>query len=904
MPVQPTPAQIRAQVAAIVRRDAATPVVGIRARLDWPRDQPLRVSDREFDVRQCDTVLALRVQLVDSKSSGRPLVVLTELPEAELGADVLSRLAKGRLHTINPWGLVRDRFGARWVENSLIQHHGWVAEVLLELLAAETPPPVPGAFLDAERVWCLLFERLLGLPEGRRDLETVLEWSATKGNVGRFERLPADRQRALVDAVRSSAGDGVAMLFEGIAIGRGVDLLPLGLASRLLFGEDTGADASVQRSRGRLEGLLGGVRLDETAAKRWADAAERVVLRRLGEGGVGGIRPWLDRGDAIVEELQAGSNAGRGAVLPSGLKHRLRACAEAVEAALSSPGNIDWARHDSLVEDVRRHALAEHERVRVEGAIMALRLARWLAMRRGLTGGPASLSEAAHLYLLEGGHVDWARLHVLSVDPDPQVSATHRRLLEAVGEARERENKTFAALLSAWTKSGSSDASVIPIETVLQRVVAPLAAERAVLLLVIDGMSVGVLRELLGSLQDLGWTEWVNGEGLGRMPVIAVLPTVTEVSRASLLCGTLTAGTADTEKAGFASHPALVAASRRNKPPRAFHKLDLEEPGRIGVRHATLEAIRDSHARAIAVVVNAVDDHLAKGDQLRLDWSVEIVRPLRDILEAAKDGERVIVVTSDHGHVIEQGSTLDMRGEDARWRPDVGSPTERELRVTGPRVLAGGAHSMIAPWSERVRYTMTKHGYHGGLTPQEVVVPLVVLGIGEDLPPGWHEAAPVVPEWWLTAGDAVSAVGGQVPLRSAEPRVPELAGGQGHLFTAAASATTSTVPPETTPAWVDALLASPEFAEQEARAGRTAVERARVARVLAALDQRGGKLTRVALARVLDLPALRVDGIVVALRRMLNVDGYDVLSIEPDSQSVVLNRHLLEVQFGIGERPA
>jgi hypothetical protein len=38
-------------------------------------------------------------------------------------------------------------------------------------------------------------------------------------------------------------------------------------------------------------------------------------------------------------------------------------------------------------------------------------------------------------------------------------------------------------------------------------------------------------------------------------------------------------------------------------------------------------------------------------------------------------------------------------------------------------------------------------------------------------------------------------------------------------------------------------------------------------------------------------------GLIAALRRILNVDGYSVLSVDDASGSVVLNRQLLEVQF-------
>jgi tRNA G18 (ribose-2'-O)-methylase SpoU len=66
--------------------------------------------------------------------------------------------------------------------------------------------------------------------------------------------------------------------------------------------------------------------------------------------------------------------------------------------------------------------------------------------------------------------------------------------------------------------------------------------------------------------------------------------------------------------------------------------------------------------------------------------------------------------------------------------------------------------------------------------------------------------------------------------------------------------------------------------------------------VLLALDAGGGKLTRTALARALSLPLLRVTGLIAALRRLLNVDGYPVLAVD-ESDTVELSRALLMTQF-------
>jgi hypothetical protein len=53
------------------------------------------------------------------------------------------------------------------------------------------------------------------------------------------------------------------------------------------------------------------------------------------------------------------------------------------------------------------------------------------------------------------------------------------------------------------------------------------------------------------------------------------------------------------------------------------------------------------------------------------------------------------------------------------------------------------------------------------------------------------------------------------------------------------------------------------------------------------------------LAQQLGLPLIRVDGLIQNYRRLLNVDGYDVLSYDQPSETIALNIELLRSQFEI-----
>ena len=161
------------------------------------------------------------------------------------------------------------------------------------------------------------------------------------------------------------------------------------------------------------------------------------------------------------------------------------------------------------------------------------------------------------------------------------------------------------------------------------------------------------------------------------------------------------------------------------------------------------ESVADPDHRVVGVVINAVDDHLAKGDQYRASWTTHQIRPVEELLEACRSSGRVVVLVSDHGHVLERETEFrDVEGGE-RWRPATEEPADDEVLLQGPRVVTEGRR-LLAPWSERVRFGMKKNGYHGGATLQEVVLPLGVFA-----PPdaasrlaGWREAAPEIPDWW------------------------------------------------------------------------------------------------------------------------------------------------------------
>ena len=188
-------------------------------------------------------------------------------------------------------------------------------------------------------------------------------------------------------------------------------------------------------------------------------------------------------------------------------------------------------------------------------------------------------------------------------------------------------------------------------------VVAPLAAHSPVLLIVLDGMSVAVCRELLPDLLGQDWIP-LNREGKESLlsAGLATIPSVTEVSRTSLLCGQLRQGASADEQAGFEAHPGLRARCKSGFPPIVFHKSALRGEGDAVLAGEVREEIASPDRRIVGVVINAIDDQLLKGEQLDTRWSRDTIPVLPALLHEAKLSRRLVVITSDHGHVLDSNS--------------------------------------------------------------------------------------------------------------------------------------------------------------------------------------------------------------------------------------------------------
>ena len=886
--------QITAQLEAVLAREPAALAVAIRSanKQDWPDAVMLR--GRRFSLRWCDSMLAMRealcdVEQVDAADAG--LVMLTPLGSHEIAEDIAARLARRRVFQPEGWEIVRQLFCAKEVDARL-GRYSWMPQVLVDGAAQGAYTPVANGFLDLETAWKELLQRFLQLEEPRPDATALLRWTMQPSADASLNLLPANARPDALRWLGESAGTTGNMVLACVEAGRTGDAMALGLVCGVLYATAGEGQAALGHATIRLERFVNDTHVGMAEGRAWAEAARQLVR----DGGADVYRPALDRADALLNDLRVAEFAHLSDVSPLGFDQRMRSFAAHLTLHVKAPTDETLTSVEEAANLVLNHVLADSQPQRKDRMEMARRMARWLVL-------PATTATTVADFVCwqadEGAFVDWARFRLLGGDELEEVSHAYRAVRTSVISRRNALGQQFAWALRQWNaQAPGAEGRIVPLESVLDRVVAPLAAHQPVLLLVVDGLSTSIFRELFAGIERLGWVEMVPAALARPLAGVAAFPTVTEVSRATLLCGKLTTGTSSLEKTGFSTHAALLAQSRAVVPPKLFHKGDLSDSTNLSNEVRT--ALANPQQRVVGLVYNAVDDHLSGPDQLHQRWNLEDLRLFLPILREAREARRVVVITADHGHMLEDGTTQTTGGESDRWRIGNDAVNNNEIVLTGGRVrTSNGATSVTCLWSESVRYAGRKNGYHGGVSPQEVTVPLSVLvPFGMTLPE-WQPALPAQPEWWDLPNRATpqTAAPQQAPAPrtvSRRPAPPPL--GQHQLFDTPMAPTPSASPAQAED-WIDTLLQSQVYASQRSLAARVAPPDDQMRKLLTALAERGGKLSRAALAQRLSVPEIRLNGMLSAVRRILNVDQATVLLVDESAGTVELNRTLLLQQF-------
>lgn len=842
-----------------------------------------------------------------------------------LPMDLACRLARGRMLQISSEARLGSLFGAHSVDPDLRGRA--ITRVLLSGEVTDLPK-VSGQRLTREDAYRRLLKARLDYPlEATLAPQDLVPWCArdVKGVdfVGQGE--PESNWAGLVKEVRAliegkSSVSGAAWLaWEAGQGARFVELCLL-LEAALARGDaDSFLEVELTGKLGTLAPGWGQVLLKVSRALKDPGILDGVIAG-IEQSGPELMRQITEQAEVLVEHPKAREELTGSVRLRAGLVARKESLAEALTALGKAPGAQTFERAAAAHEELLEHRLAAQEPERVRHLWkMALRLGAYLAHRSEERARPTSgvayqeALDLAEAYAREGGFVDWARQRLRGESDGPLTSA-FVAVLGAVDELRAKDDQRFARGLVAWLKAGQATTQVVPIAAVTKSLVRPLLEghfRRKLLVLLMDGMSWANAVQLASSLADEQdrWAPAVwrpsgfSGLAGGRLPpVLAALPTLTQVSRAALFAGKVVAkhgheGTGKDPKR-WAENVHVRQVSGSDDDPVLLVGQEILGDHQL-LSPKARSALENDRQRVVAMVLNTIDDQLKGGDKQFVRADTSSIKVLPELLAVAASHGRAVLLVADHGHV--PGSHLTSQGKadggGARWRPlgDVDPVKEFEIKLpAGKGWVPHGAAGIAAIWDDRACYGTPHYGEHGGVSLAEVVAPAILLA-----PETLAEAVPgevdvelrtqrlEEPLWWNLEAPAVARPAAAVARagagRGAAARAPstrqlgfvELAPPEPVASEPVAARAVVVEEKPTWPPVVAKLEKSPVF---RAHVKGLQAERVQEAlRIVALLVEAGGQMPDAQLARVCRVLPHRVSGLVARASEVLGYDGYAVV---------------------------
>lgn len=465
---------LRALVGEACADSGGACVLAVAAAPVWDAAPVLETGNGRARVVPCVSALAVR-EALRSRAEGETLVILTDRDEADLGQEVLARLWQQHVRRPSGWEALRHLFRVDGVDPALADHR-WMVDLLVDIAPPRGYPPPPSGFLDLATAWRTLVRHGLRLDDERPSAADLLRWGlsepareASRGPLGPHLGLIGERL----------ARDGVDLaphVLRLVAAGRGEDLVAFGLVCDVLWSRRVPENPQVTTARIRFEGPLGARDLPPRVAQAWGAGAVELV-RLAEEAAEPAVPGWLARTEHLLAtDLDALELAAVSDVLPGAFGQRLGRAGRALGIVLDGPTDERLERLVEAADLVGRHLRAGTEPERVRALRMAVRLARRTVSPPALPAG--DLGQLASQYVGDGAWVDAARDTLAEGETVEVLAEAYGRLAAGSDADRRRRDQAFAAAFAAWsTVLPSASRPLLPIERVLDEIVAPVARQ-------------------------------------------------------------------------------------------------------------------------------------------------------------------------------------------------------------------------------------------------------------------------------------------------------------------------------------------------------------------------------------------------------------------------------------------
>ena len=241
----------------------------------WQGPSEVEFEFGKANVVRADTVFEVREALRSAEKDNSRIVLLTGLQQGDLGQDVVARLARARLFTLDHWASLCSLFKAKELDRSICEPA--IAQALMEYAPPDGYPPVSAGLLDAGTVWRAICRHVFDMGEREPDLLSLLLWAASESKARRYQQAGDDIRASLLQRLMHNLGDAASSVLRFVECGAGPDVLALSVVCQVVFGQ--GNDKVLDAAAARMEQYHGNKPISKAVGRTLGECSGRCDCR-------------------------------------------------------------------------------------------------------------------------------------------------------------------------------------------------------------------------------------------------------------------------------------------------------------------------------------------------------------------------------------------------------------------------------------------------------------------------------------------------------------------------------------------------------------------------------------------------------------------------------------------------